>query len=84
MNTASGVLLIVVSSVLSVFLIVGIIVLVKVIQLINSLKRISQKAEKVIDSAEAVSNIFRKSAGPLAIGRFLNNIMDAVAKHKKG
>lgn len=84
MSTASEVLLIIVSSVLSVFLLVSIIAIIKLIQLMHSLRRITEKAEKVIDSAEAVSNLFRKSAGPIALGRFLNNIMDAVARHKKG
>jgi hypothetical protein len=53
------------------------------VQLLNGLKRVVAKAEKVADSAEAVGDFFRKSAGPVAFGRFLTNIVETVHRHKK-
>ena len=83
MNTASEILLIIVSSVLSLFLLVGIIALVKFIQILSTLKRIAQKAEHLTESAEAVGDFFRKSASKVAFGGFLSNIVNSVIKHKK-
>lgn len=82
MDTAFKVLVIIVSSVLSLFLIVLIVAMVKVIQLVQSLKRISYKAEKIADSAEAVGDFFRKTAGPVAVGKFVSNIVESVKHHK--
>ncbi|HUD10703.1 MAG TPA: hypothetical protein VMR28_03465 [Candidatus Saccharimonadales bacterium] len=83
LNTASEVLLIIVSSVLSVFLVVAIIAGIKLIQILQSVKRITAKAEKLAESAEAVGDFFRKSAGPVALGKFLTGIADTVIKRRK-
>lgn len=83
MNTAAEVLLIIVSSVLSLFLIVAIIAVIKLIQVLRSLHRITEQAEKLADSAEAVGEFFRKSAGPVALGKLLSNVAESVIRHKK-
>lgn len=80
MDTAAQILLIIVSSVLAIFLLVSIIAVVRVIQVLRSLRHIAAQAEKIADSAETVSEFFAKSAGPLALGRFVANIADAVMK----
>lgn len=82
MNTAANILLIIVSSVLSVFLILSIGALIKFIQVLHSLKHIVAKAEKFADSAEAVGELFRKSAGPVALGRLVGNVIDYARQHK--
>lgn len=82
MNTAANILLIIVSSVLSLFLILTIIALVKFIQVLHSLKHIAAQAEKLADSAEAVGEFFRKSAGPMALGRLVSNVIESVREHK--
>lgn len=82
MNTAAEVLLIIVSAVLSLFLLLAIIVLIKTIQILHKLKHIAAQAEKLADSAEAVGEFFRKSAGPVALGSFVTNIVESVRGHK--
>ncbi len=82
MNSAANILLIIVSSVLSLFLILAIVVLIKFIQILHSLKHIAAKAEKLADSAEAVGEFFRKSAGPMALGRLVTNVIESVRQHK--
>ena len=84
MNTAAEVLLIIVSGVLAIFLIVAIIAVIKLIQVLKSLKRITEQAEKLADSAEAVGEFFRKSAGPVALGKLVANVAESVIRHKKG
>jgi len=41
------------------------------------------KAEKIADSADAIGTFFRRTASPIALGKFITNIMDAVRKHNK-
>ncbi len=72
------ILVIFLSSALAVFLVLGIVALVKVIQILHHLKRISEKAEKLADQAEAVGEFFQRNARPLAIGRLLSNIAETV------
>lgn len=83
MDEALKILIIIVSSTLIVFLVVTIIAIIKIIQILRSLKQIAQKAEKIADSAESVSEFFRKSAAPLQFGRFVTNVVETVM-HKKG
>jgi hypothetical protein len=84
MNTAAEVLLIIVSSVLAIFLLVCTIAVIKFIQVLRSLRHIAEQAEKIADSAEAVGEFFRKSAGPIAFSKFVSNIAETVMHHKKG
>ncbi len=82
MDFAFKLLVIIVSSALTLFLIVGIIAVIRLIGVLSSLKRITQKAEKIADSAEAVGDFFRKSAGPVALGKFITNIAESISHHK--
>lgn len=83
---AFEILVIILSIALAIFLILGIILLVGIIKLVGKLRKISEKAEEVIDDVEAVSGFFRKSAGPVAITGLISNIVSKVAdyKDKKG
>ena len=81
MNTAALALLIIVSGVLSIFLILSIVVVVQIIRLLKRLRQILNKAEKLAESAEAVGTILKKSAGPMAVGRFLLHTVEAVHHH---
>ncbi len=84
MNTSEQVLVIFLSSALAVFLLVAIIATIKLIQILNHIKRITEKAEQLADKAEAVGEFFRKSAGPIAVGKLLSNIVETVFKRKQG
>jgi len=84
MGNSEQVLVVILSSFLALFLLLGILALVKVIQILNHLKSISQKAEKLADTAESIGEFFRDTAGPTAIAKLLANITEAVFnKHNK-
>jgi hypothetical protein len=68
--------------VLSVFLLIGIVCLVKFLQLVQMLKRFTARAEKFADSAEKVGDFFQKSDGSITFGRLVNNIYE-VFKNRK-
>jgi hypothetical protein len=82
MNTASEVLVIILSVTLSIFLIVGIMLMVQVMRLVKGLQEIADKAEKVLNSAESIGHIFRKTAGPVSLFNFVRSVVDTVAEHK--
>ena len=82
MDTAMQVLVVIVSATLTVFLIVSIIVLVKIIQVLNDVKRITKKAEHIADQAEAVVNFFQNSAVPVAIVKLISNIIQSFKSKK--
>ena len=84
MNTSEQILVIILSSMLAIFLIVSIVAGIKVVQILNDMKRIVQKAESIADKAEAVGEFFQASAGPAAIGKLLANIFHShKTKHKE-
>lgn len=70
------VLVIILASALAVFLVLGIILMVKLNQIANTTKRITEHAEKVADQAEHVSEFFAKTATPVAIARLLSNVSE--------
>jgi uncharacterized protein YoxC len=48
----------------------------------DSVQRIATKGEEIADRAEAAAEMFQNAAAPVAIGRVLTNIFDAVSKRK--
>lgn len=78
MENAESILVVILSSFLGLFLLLGCIATVKVIQILNHLKSISEKAEKIADTAEHVGEFFKYSAGPAAIAKLLSNIAEHV------
>jgi hypothetical protein len=83
MENAQTILVIIVSAVLSMFLIVSIVVLVLVAKLVGSARRAIAKAEHVIDSAEAATDIIKNAGGPLAAFKIIRNIMRVAEKFRK-
>lgn len=83
MNTTEQALLIILSAALAVFLILSIIATIKIIQILNNLKRIVKKAEDLTDKAEAVGEFFKATAGPAALGKLVSNIFSTM-QQKKG
>jgi hypothetical protein len=77
------VLIIILSSTLSVFLVVGILALIKVIQILDTIKRITEKAEKVAEGAETISEFFKDAGGNLALAKLLHNIAHFVKRKKE-
>lgn len=83
MDTAAEVLLIVVSSILSVFLILLIVALSYGISIMRRAKKIVDRAENVADSVEAAASAFEKTATPLAVFKFISKIVTHSKKSKK-
>lgn len=47
-----------------------------VVRLIKTIRTIVEKAERVVESAEAVGDVFKRAAGPMSILRFIQGVMD--------
>lgn len=83
MNTAEQILVIILSSVLAILLIISIVAAIKVVQILNEVKRIVKKAESIADKAEAVGEFFQASAGPAVISKLIANIFHAHKSKRK-
>jgi uncharacterized protein YoxC len=83
MDTAAEVLLIVVSSALTIFLIVLIVALVFVIKILKQVKRVTEQAENAVDSIESAANTIKNTASPLAILKLVGNIVSQASKYNK-
>lgn len=81
LSTSQQILVIFLSTALAVLLVLAIAVAIAVLKLVKTLREIAAKAEKVVESAEAVGEVFKKAAGPLGLLRFLANMVEMV-KHK--
>jgi hypothetical protein len=84
MNNAQDILVVFLSSFLGLFLLLGVIASAKIIQILNHIKSITEKAEKIADTAEHVGEFFKYSAGPAAIAKLIVSISEQVfSKEKK-
>lgn len=83
MENAQTILVIVLASFLTLFLILAIIVTVKLIQILNRMKELTNRAGALADKAENAASFFTKAAGPALFGNLLANIADAVRKKTK-
>ena len=81
MGNAEQILVVILSSMLAIFLILAIVATAKLIQVLDHLKSISEKAEKLANTAETVGDFFKYTAGPAAIGRLIANVSESVFKH---
>lgn len=73
-------LVVILSVMLALFLLLSIILLVRIIQISNQIKRITDHAETAIDKAEQVADFFQKTATPVALMKLISNISDVVSK----
>ena len=60
MNSTEKILVIFLSTALAVLLVLSIVAVIKLIQVLNHIKRITAKAEDIADKAEAVGEFFQK------------------------
>lgn len=78
MDSAFEILVILLSATLMIFLILGIILLVLCIKIAKHIKRISEKAETISGKAENIAEFLAKSAVPLAAGKLITAITEAL------
>jgi uncharacterized membrane protein len=83
MNTASEVLLIIVSAVLAIFLLVLIAAIIYVVKILRQVKRITERAETVAGSVEAAASAFGRTAAPLAVLKIIGKIVKQSNKARK-
>jgi sensor domain CHASE-containing protein len=84
MNTTEQILLVILSTFLAVFLLLSILLVASLIKLSKKMQEVADKAHEAVGRVEDVSDMFKKTVGPLALGKFFVNVAEAVAKHKKG
>jgi predicted PurR-regulated permease PerM len=80
METASWILLIVVSSVLAIFLIVLIVAIVYVINILKQVKKLVEQAENVVDSVESAASSFERTVSPLTVFKIVGNIVEQASR----
>ena len=83
MTTTDEVLLIILTSLLSIFFLIGIFVLVLVVKLLNNIKRVVAKAEGVVDSVEEVAEVFTEARGPLTLFQVVKNLVKLSQKGRR-
>lgn len=82
MSTAAEILVIIVSVVLSLFLIASVVFVIYLLKLIKEVRVVVAHAEKVVASAESIGDVIRKSAGPVSLINLARTVMQTVAEHK--
>jgi hypothetical protein len=83
MENAETILVIVLAAFLALFLVLSIVLVAKCIQIANQVKRLTDKAEHVVDTAESVGEFFQKATGTFAVGRIISNIASAVKRREE-
>ena len=83
MNTTDTVLLIIVTSLLSIFIILCIAVVIGILKLLTAVKRVVQKAEDVADQVESAAEIFKDTQGRMAMFKLIRNIIKVVQRSRK-
>ena len=80
MTTTDNVLLIVLTSLLSIFFFIGIMILIAAFNVVMNLKRVIKKAESVVDSVESAAEVLSDTKGRLALLKLLGNIIKMASK----
>lgn len=77
MNNWFESLVIILSVMLALFLLLSITLVVKFIQIIKQIKRITDHAEEAVDKAEQIADFFKSSSGPMAFVKILANVSES-------
>lgn len=83
MQNAEAILVIIVSSVLTLFLITSVVVLVMIAKLVSAIKRMVDHAEQVVETAGEAAEMLRNASGPLALFKVLRNVVNSFDKMHK-
>lgn len=81
-SNAEQILVVILASALAVFLILAIVVAILAIRLLQKLHVIADKAERVVEAAGAVGNLFKKTSGTIGIFRFFQSLADLVQRKR--
>lgn len=83
MTTTDTVLLVILTSLLSVFFVLCIAGVVVVLKLLASVKRVMEKAEGVVDSVESAAEVLRDTQGRMAFLKLVRNIIKLAQRSRK-
>jgi uncharacterized metal-binding protein len=83
LSTAQQALVVILSTALAIFLILSIIIAAMVIQLLTTLRKLADRAEHVVQSAENVGEIIKNVVTPMTVLKFGHSIFDLVSRHAK-
>ena len=84
MTTTDTVLIIILTSLLSIFFILCIALVAGLLKLLSSVRRVVDKAEDVVDSVESAAEVLKDTQGRLAFFKLIKNIVKlAQRSHKK-
>jgi hypothetical protein len=75
-------LVVILATFLAIFLLLGIIFLILAIKVVTSIKRVTQKAEKLTDKAGAFGDFFASASGPLMAARAFSFVSDTLFRKK--
>jgi biopolymer transport protein ExbB/TolQ len=82
-STTDTILLIIVSALLSILLLSTIFLVVMAVKLISSIKRVTAKAEELVDTVESAADVLKDTKGRLAFFKLIRNIIKLVQKRYK-
>jgi hypothetical protein len=83
MTTTDTVLLIILTSLLSLFFILCIGLVIGLLKLLSSVRRVVSKAEGVVDSVESAAEVFKDTQGRLALFKLIRNIIKVAQRSRK-
>jgi len=83
MTTTDTVLLIILTTLLSIWVVLGIALAIAGLRLIASVRRTVAKAESVIDSVESAAEVFKNTEGRLALFKLIRNIVKVTKKARR-
>jgi hypothetical protein len=83
MTTTDTVLLIILTTLLSIWVVLGIALAIAGLRLIASVRRAVSKAESVIDSVESAAEVFKNTEGRLALFKLIRNIVKMTKKARR-
>ena len=83
MTTTDTVLLIILTSLLSLFFILCIALVIGLLKLLSSVKRVVAKAEEVVDSVESAAEVLKDTQGRLAFFKLVRNIIKIAKKRSR-
>jgi Ca2+/H+ antiporter len=84
MNTAEQILVIVLAAFLAIFLLITIFLVIETFKVVKGVKKVIDKADTIVTSAESITEVFSNVSGPLALAKLVGNIMKFTNKAKKG
>lgn len=73
MDNAFNIIVIILSTFLGIFLLLGITIMVMVYKLVSSVRAVVARGEQLVDNAEELTETFRRNAGAVSLLKYLIN-----------